>query len=242
MKNRNWFWGIFFILAAVFVIGSQMGAFGEIGFMTILATVVLISILIHSLFYLNFFGVLAPLAILYEFYHELVGLPDVSLWFLLLAAVLGSIGLSIIFHRASHRRWVNHHVKVHQGEAYKHHSKGVDVENIDDNNPYVKVSFGSYSKYLHADALKSGEFVASFGSLQVFFDQVTLDPAGAEVMVDCSFGEVELFIPRQWRVIDKLHASLGNIENHSHDNPAEGAPQIILRGKVSFGNVEIKYV
>ena len=37
MKNRNWFWGFFFLLSAVFVIASQIGSFGQIGFISILA-------------------------------------------------------------------------------------------------------------------------------------------------------------------------------------------------------------
>ncbi len=242
MRSKNWFWGVFFVLAGVFVIGSQLGAFGEIGFLSILASVLLIALIVHSAFQLNFFGVLIPAAFLYTIYNDVIGLPEISVWQLVLAAVLASTGLSILFHRHVHKVWVHHnHGSVHHGKA-AHHAFTSEKEKVDDNNPYVKVNFGSSSKYLHADSLKSGEFICSFGSLQIYFDQVQLSPGGAEILVDCSFGQVELFLPRQWKVINRMYSTLGNVEDNRRDNPAENAPELTLKGNLSFGSVEIRYI
>jgi hypothetical protein len=55
MKNKNWFWGILFLLAAVFVIASQFNFFMEIGVLSIIAAVLLAAILVDSLIRLHFF-------------------------------------------------------------------------------------------------------------------------------------------------------------------------------------------
>lgn len=234
MKNRNWFWGYFFLLSAVFVIASQIGSFGQIGFISILATVLLTALIIHSAADRNYFGIFVPLAFLYMIYRQPLHLIEISLWLLILAAVFASMGFSFLFrsHPKSKMYWHDDFEHAHQ-----------TVENIDDNNPYAKVSFGASSKYLHGDCLKSGQFFVSFGALELFFDQAQLSPDGAELFLDCSFGAIKLFVPRHWRVIDSLHASLGGVDNDIRlSQPAENAPQLTLTGNVQLGGVEIHYI
>lgn len=237
MKHRNWFWGLLLLFIAVFLIAMQFDAFGEIGTVTILATALLCAIIIHSLFNLNYFGIFAPLAFLYMIYWEPLDLVRISPWLLILVAILLSISFSIIF---PHRRKHNHHILCHTN--FKQDSIG-SSENLDGNNPCVKSSFSSNSKYLHSDSLKNGEFAASFGELSVYFDQATLSPEGAEVFLDCSFGSLVLYIPKTWKVIDKLQATLGNIENKNRfAATAENAPTLTLKGGVRFGEIEINYI
>lgn len=233
MKNNHWFWGVFFVLAAVFVIASQVTSFAQIGFWSIAATVLLAAVFIQSLVKLNYFGVFLSLALAYWIYMEPLHLYIITPWLLILAAVLLSIGFHTIFRRHSKCEYVERH----------HDDEYRTVEDIDDNNPYVKVSFGSTSKYLHAGALKGGQFYCNCGALEVFFDQVQLDPNGAEIFVDCSLGEIKLYFPKHWNVVEKINKGLGSI-NYSHrpNAPTAGAPQIILTGNVSLGAVEIIYV
>lgn len=247
MKNRNWFWGLFLILAAVFAVGSQFGAFSTINFWTVAATVLLAALLIEGIITLNYFGILAPAAILYAIYYGFFNWPEISVWLLLLAAFLASAGLEVLFGRRKrwHDRcwhdWHGHsdgHSDGHGGESFVS-----NTEDIDDDNPSAKISFGSSGKYLHSSALKSGQFFVSFGELDVYFDQVQLSPEGAEVFAECSFGEMKLFIPRSWQVTDNLRTSLGSVKNDLRRQAAEpGAPHLTLNGSVSFGNIEIHYI
>lgn len=232
MKNRNWFWGVFFLVAAVFVLASQFGSFGHIGLFSILATVLLVALLIEGLIDRNFFGIFVPIAFLYMIYQQPLHLVVISIWLLLLAAVLASTGLSMIFHKHPHYHCHDKHEEFYQ-----------TTENIDDNNPYAKVSFGSSSKYLHGDCIKTGQFTSSFGALEVFFDQAQLNPEGAEIFLDCSFATIKLYIPRHWIIRDNVRASLGSVENDVRLNqPAENAPRLTLSGTVQFGSVEIHYI
>lgn len=236
MKSRNWFWGVFFLLAAVFVIACQVGAFVKVDFISIVATVLLVALLIHSLINLNYFGIFLPVALLYMIYQKPLGLIEINIWLLLVAAVFASIGFSFLFH-PHHHEWKC----CVSGDGTERFTDS--TENIDDNNPYAKVSFGSSSKYLHGDALRGGKFTVSFGELQVYFDQAQLSPDGAEVSVDCSFGDMKLFIPRQWQIIDKIRTSLGSVENNVRSaQPDMNAPKLTLIGNVSFGDIEIHYI
>ncbi len=241
MKNKNWFWGIFFLLSAAAVIAIQIETVGQIGIWSLLAGVLLIALLIHSLIELNFFGVFLPVAFLYMIFWQSLGLVFISPWMLILSAVFTSIGFSILFHKKGKHRtecWCS----SRKGNSEPCGTGAQNTETIDDNHPYAKVQFGSSSKYLHADALETGQFVASFGELEVFFDQVRLSPNGAEVNLDCSFGSIKLHLPRDWKVIDNLHVSLAEVDNNRRNSiVAEGAPQITLSGNVQFGGIEIQY-
>lgn len=232
-KHHQWFWGIFFVAAAVLVVLSQVTAVTELGFWPIVAGVVLAAIFIQSLIHFNYFGIFLSLALGYIILQHPLHFYLLSPWLLLLAAVLLSIGFYTMFHH----RPRNTSTKHHDGDTYR------TIEDVDDNNPSFKVSFGACSKYLHSDNLKSGQFYCNFGSLEVYFDQVRLDPTGADIFLDCSLGAMVLYIPRAWRVIDRLHTSMSAVKDDApRGTPSEDAPVLTLTGNVSMGSVEIHYV
>ncbi len=234
MKSKNIFWGLFFLLSAVFIIASQTVSFASVGIMSILATIFLAAVIISSLVQLEFFGVFVPFAFLYMIYDEPLKLKIISPWLLLASAVMISIGFSLIF-RKRHKRFVYPHWSA---DSCSHTG-----ENLDDNNPHAKVSLGSSSKYLHADCLQSGQFAASLGELELYFDQVQLSPGGAEVFLDCNLASIKLYIPRGWNIINKISASLGEVkENNRREKPTENAPLLTLAGNVKLGSIEIMYI
>ena len=107
----------------------------------------------------------------------------------------------------------------------------------------ISESFSEVSKYLHAECLKQAHISSSFGKLQVYFDSVKLSPGGAEVFIDVSFGKIELYLPKEWRVTDQVHTSAGAVTNNLRGSAMTAdAPALILKGRVSFGNLDIKYV
>lgn len=230
-QNTKWLWGMFFILAAGFVVASQVTEFGEISIWSILGAVLLLVVIIHSVIHRVFIGVFVPLVLLYSIFREPLGFVNISIWVLLAAAILASIGCHIIFRRRPPHWW-----KTNGGYQ-------MTSESSDDNNPNAKVSFGATTKYLHSSALKTGEFYASFGSLEVYLDQAQLSPEGAEIFADCRFGSIELYVPRTWRVKGDVRASMGAAEiseNNANADPA--SPLLLITGNVSFGAIEVNYV
>lgn len=236
MKNKNWFWGIAFLLAAVFMLATPFGAFGQIGALSVLATIFAAALCIQSVMQKNFFGAFFSLALLYLVYQKPLHLVNLSFWFLMLVVLLLTIGCSLLF---GGRRWYN----VRGSHHYHGNSPSMEPEHVDSNNPKAEVNFQSLSEYLHADALRSGWFSSSFGQLAVYFDQAHVAPEGAEIHVECSFGSVQLYIPKEWRVTDQMETSFGSVEcDVPRAVPQEGAPRLTLVGEVSFGSIQIHYI
>lgn len=100
----------------------------------------------------------------------------------------------------------------------KIHGKDFDeVINVDDDSVFeVKVNFGSSIKYVNSSDFQRGIF-------------------------NCSFSGVELYIPKEWEVVNNVSASLGGIEEKNLSHSKNG-PKVILKGNISFAGVEIIYI
>ena len=200
-------------------------------------------------------------------------MPFVPFWTLVLVTVLVTIGLHIMLprrFRSAHGIYVDFGSSKNSRKYNNKKSEyeyRVDVEDVDviidgviegetvtnkrtkieegddTNNPYISVSFGYASRYLHADNLETAELNCSFGGMEVYFDNVTLSPNGAEVDVTCSFGSIEIYVPSHWRVIDDLNASLANAEvSRKLQNNDPNAPTLRVTGSISLGNCEVKRI
>jgi len=234
MKSKNLFWGLFFVVSAGFIVASQVVPFDNIGVWSIIASVFLAAVFITALINREFVGIFLPLSFLYMIYDKALGLPEISPWILIAAAVMTSIGCHLLFRKRP---------KKFQRIKCSSDSFGSSEEDLDGNRPGARVSMGAASKYLHADCLQGGQFSCSLGELEVYFDQVILSPEGAEVFVDCSLGSVKLYIPKNWKVVNNLHASLGDVKNDNRFNkPDVNAPPLTLTGNVHLGSVEIHYI
>ena len=234
MKSKNIFWGLFLVTSAALVIASQVTYFDTIGAVSILATVFLTAIIISSIVRLEFFGIFVPTAFLYMIYNEPLGLPFIRPIILVSSAVLAAAGCSLIFRKRPQKAVFAN---------YPNNQYNRVNDSVSDNNPNVKTSVGSSSRYLRADALQSGQFTVTFGELAVYFDQVRLSPTGAEVFVDCNFGSLKLYIPRHWNVVDKIGVMLGEVKNKTQQaQPQATEPLLTLSGNVKLGSVEINYI
>ena len=240
MRFSNLIWGTFFLLVAVFVLFNQIDGFTNIGIGSIIATVFSLAIIMQCIAHLSFAPLPIALAILYFIFQTPLELPYIKIRVLILASVLASIGLVILF--PSKRRH-NHCKNKHYSRSGDHHSQMQTEIGNNDNNPSVSVNFGSVSRRLRADNLETVQLSCNFGALEIFFDQVEPDPNGAEAILNCSFGAIELFIPKHWRVIDKVNRTLGGVDiDKSFSASADNAPQITLTGCVSMGAIEVRYI
>jgi predicted membrane protein len=75
----------------------------------------------------------------------------------------------------------------------------------------------------------------------VYFDNAKIQSGNAVINVDVSFGDVNLFIPRSWNVVNEVHVFLGDMKC-SHNNVASDSPTVVIRGNISFGDTSIIYV
>lgn len=230
MKKEKVFWGLFFILAGMFILVSKLGYFADVNIFSLILTVFLAACMIKSVRHLNFGGILFPAAILCIIYAEPLGISEITPWPVLGAALFGSIGLSIIFHDKCHYAHFNHRDK---------YTKVIDQE--DENSFNFDTSFGSSIKYVNAEDFKRANLNCSFGAMTVYFDNAIIQNGNAEIYLDVSFAGAELYIPKSWNVINKADVSFGAIEEKNR-NQSTGTPSVTLTGSASFAGVTIIYV
>jgi len=253
--KRKWAvgWGLFLLLVAALVLANQFGGFIDLGVWSIIVAALSVAFLIQNLIDLSFSTLPIPLAALYYVLQRPLlepqfGLPIVDFWPLVLVTALATAGLFVLLPKRIFRR-IKNNVEI----VYTDNNGVTETRNLDDktkieesgtdNNPRISVQFGSLSRYLHADSLETLVLDCSFGSLEVYLDNVKLSPNGAEVFVDCKFGSTEIYVPSDWRVIDNLSTSLGNAEVKSRrGDQDENAPTLKVSGNVSLGNVEVNRI
>jgi len=253
--KRKWAvgWGLFLLLAAALVLANQFGDFLELGVWSIIVAALAVAFLVQSLIDLSFSTLPIPLAALYyvlqkPLLHPQLGLPLVDFWPLVLVAALATAGLFVLLPKRIFRR-----IKKNVEFVYTNNDGITETRTLDDNtkieesgsenNPRISVQFGSLSRYLHAESLETVELDCSFGSLEVYLDNVKLNPAGAEAFVDCKFGSIELYVPSHWIVTDSVNTSLGSFENYGRNNQEDGnTPHLKISGNVSLGSIEVKRI
>lgn len=224
------FWGLFFILAGAFVIINQLGYYTELSLFTLLFTVVLIPILIMSIAKINFPGILFSIAFLCITYSTQLGIESITPWPILLTALLCSIGLSIMFDKKNFYKVIN--CSGTPDEIIN----GTDSEVVN-----LSINFGSAIKYVNSEDFKTANLSCSFSEMKVYFDNAKIIGDTAIINVDVSLAGLELYIPKEWKVDNRIAASLGSVDekNKPKSNPEK---TVIIQGRVNLAEVVIIYI
>jgi len=235
MKGKNIFWGLFFIVAAGLIVVNQMGYLAGITTLNLVLTILLIPIILKSILSLNFAGVFFPVALLGILFADNLGINDFVPVPILIVAAFLSLGFSLVFSKQ---------IKVKLGaftiDGHDEHFDQV-VNTEDEDNVSLGVKFGSSIKYVNSKNLKQANFSCSFGALKIYLDNATISPEGAVINLDISFSGVEMYVPKEWKVINGIDATLAGVEEKYKRNGEETAT-IKLAGKASFSGIEIIYI
>ena len=86
MKSSKVFWGIFFILAAVYVVISKFGILPDIGVFSIILTVFFLWLFVEGIRNVNFWEILFSIAFICIIYDEPLGITALTPWTVLGAA------------------------------------------------------------------------------------------------------------------------------------------------------------
>lgn len=243
-SGKKIFWGLYCILAATSLILYKVGVFDSflyngVSVWSIIWSIILVAFLIKGIMNRNFFMIFMSVAIILIVFDEPLGITALTPWYVLLAAVLLSIGFSMIFHK-----------KKHPWEKVYHKNSNVIIdgpcgettENLEGEKVYLKTSMGSSIKYVKSDNFQYAEIKNDFGSMKVYFDNVIVQPGVTPVInVSSSFGEVQLFVPKEWNIFNKGNASFGNISERNKEI-CTAQINVEVRGNVSFGNMVVNYI
>lgn len=101
-------------------------------------------------------------------------------------------------------------------------------------------SFGETTKYVNMSDLKRGHFQNSFGEMKVYLDQAHMAGDSVTIEVSNSFGQLTLFIPKEWNVVQKVSVFAASVDEKRCGD--SNGPICYLKGSVSFGEIEIVYV
>jgi hypothetical protein len=236
-KFSKFIWGVFLLVAAAFVLTNKFTGFADIGIGSIIIAILALAFIVQCISRLLIAPLVIPIAVLYFIFREPLGLPVIQTWKLIAAAALAFIGLGILIPRG---RGCNQCDNDSGGS--KDHQRKIPSEGNRDNNPYISVNFSAVSRSVNADSLETVRLSCNFGAMEIFFNQAELSPNGADAYINCSFGGIQLFIPRHWQVIDKMSCTLAGVDIKSCAAPAENAPRLTLNGSVSLGGIEVKYI
>ena len=213
--------------------------FAEVSTWGLIIAAFMVLIIIHSIVDLSFGGIFLPLAIIAIVFDKPLGIEAITPWIVLVAAFLLTIAFDMIFPKHGKHKFKGHKMSKFAEDNH--------CENFtEDENGYVMYSmrFGSATKYVRTPNLNQADLSASFGQMTVFFDGAQVP--GKKVYIHCqvSFGELDLYIPKEWRVENKVSVSLGDCDDNIGFNDKTGDDQVVcvIDGSVSFGELELNRI
>lgn len=240
-------WGILFLLGAVALILGRLGYLAGLGetlsglkFWPVCLSVILVGFLIDGIAKASFGKMLFSLAFLIIVNDKLLHMEALTPWTVLGVAVLGTIGLNFIFPRRRRRSksWKSYHT-CGVGSGNRAVNGGNDM--LSGEKVHYDISFGSAVKYISGQGVSRISLECSFGDLGVYFNGAVLKDHQATAYVECSFGNMELFVPAEWKVILNVSSSLGWAEESGHCNPG-GEDVLYVVGEVAFGHLQVTYI
>lgn len=109
-----------------------------------------------------------------------------------------------------------------------------------DNDAGYSVKFSSKNVNFDGKEFNGATLDVSFGSITLDLSHAIISH-DADVFVNVDFGSVEILLPDNVGVEDKIKSNFGGVDIKSRPRNVDGAyPKIIVSGECSFGGVEIK--
>lgn len=242
MKHFNRiFWGLSFIAVAVLIILTQMNLITmNFSMAQVVLGILAIVFLCVAVSDRNIGGIFVPIGLIWIGFGEMLGLPVVPIWVVIVTMILFAIGFEIIFPKKKHINYANREEIKDDGFHDNKYQEVSDEEN--DGHVFCSNRFGALAKYITVSNLKKAELKNSFGEMKVYLDQAQVAGDTVEISVNNSFGEMQLYIPSDWSVRRDVSVFAGACNDFSKEKNVGGVPEVHLVGSVSFGEVRIHYV
>lgn len=232
------FWGMLFIAGAAYLLADRLGYWSQVRSVTVVGiffTIFFIWMVLQGFYQKNFFLILFGISFIAIQYRHPLGIAVVTPWTLLSAALLASIGLTIIFPQK--KRVYNGHMN-----NFEFADKGEKVfEEQDGEVLHYKSSFGECVRYINTDSLVNVQLENSFGEMKIFFDNAVIKNGVADVNISNSFGETTLYIPKTWNVENHVKCSFANLSFEGNQN-TQGCPTLRIYGSITFGEVTVVFI
>lgn len=240
MKSKV-FWGMLLLLLAAYLIVGQLGYLPEVGVITIILTGVCIAAFVHGIAHAGFGEMLFSLAFTAILYDEQLGITAITPWTVLLAALLGTIGLNLIFGKMKKKYRKKKDVEWYGKRSYTIEGGAVDLGNDDGENIEIDSCFGSAIRYVSSEDFRCARIDARFSGVTVYFDNAKVPNGNATIDINASFSGTELYVPGNWQIINHLDSTFGGLEE-KNKKMGETSVVLTLEGKVIFAGVTVYYL
>lgn len=167
---------------------------------------------------------------------------DVSwkLIFPVLILLLGTTLLVDSFKKPKHSHW-----NIHRGRSKRSagNPEGTPKNDfsVDGDSFTCNLAFGENYRSISMEKLTCGEISCSFGELTVDFSGCEDFAKTCHISASCSFGELELRIPRSVRVEPNGHTAFAGLEIVGTPD-ADAASAMTLDANVNFGQITVRYI
>ena len=232
MKADSIMWGLLFIGGGLVLLLAALGIGQEYELIRIIGSLLLLGLAITSFIKFRFFLSLIPLALIIYLWQKQLGLTQLNMTLLIIASIVLSIGLSIIFRK-------KHHIYAEKADSHQ----WSQTENVLSEDEFVSIdsSFGDQTKYIHASNLKRINIGSHFSSVKVYFDQCQLSPDGAQILVSANFSDVVLYVPRDWKIINHVTTFAASVKEKD-ERPVDVRTSVELSGSLNFAELKIMYL
>lgn len=248
MKDRvsKVIWGLILLLLAVglimYKLGNPIVAFlPGIGVWQIILGLAFLAIFIDSISKPDFGGMMFSLAFLGIVFAKQLKIEALVPWTLLLAALLLTIALNLIF-GGKHK---NHHKYIENGCMAENSAfliKPGEPETVEGEYIYERASFSGVTKYVHSDNFNYAQLENSFAGMEIFFDNVLVPSGHATIEVNSSFGGVEIYVPKEWKIVNKVSSFAGACEVDDRSWTGDSTVEVAIIGSNRFGGIEVKRI
>lgn len=227
MKKDSAFWGVLLVLAAVYIIANNFGFMPDVNVVKLVVAIICGITFLRSLFHVEFGGMLFSLAILAIIFDDELGLTAITPWPVLMAALLGSIGLNMIFGNT---------VKTYRRSKKMAMKENADYISGDD--IIIDGIFTGCKKNISSDNFTKARVSCKFCGMELNFDDAVIQEGTAVVNLDVSFSGLEVYVPYSWNVVNHTDCMFGGFDEHRSGNGGEG-PTLIFEGNVRFAGVDV---
>jgi hypothetical protein len=151
------------------------------------------------------------------------GLND---WRLFWPLILIAVGLNILFHGCRRR-------------ASTPHDEVTEAATDLSSRLKENATMSTVRRRNVSQAFRGGNLATFMGSIELDLSGARIDGEVAEIEVSVVMGNIELLIPRDWRVHSEVSLMLANLEDRSTPPVAE-TTRLLLRGSALMGNIEVR--
>ena len=226
---------IFLSAVLLMLVNDRLGYLGDVGFWPIVLNISLAAILINAVIWGKIGTILFSIAFLIIANDELLHLEAITPWPVLGAALLGVIGIKMLFPRAG-RHLRGHLIQIgdkqHGGmvKTYSQDGGRVDIDNV----------FGQSVRLIRGD-VSQVDINNAFGTIQVYFNDACPVDGNVCVNIDGAFGTTEVYVPASWKVSMEVDKVFGNCEERG-GYEEEGEVLVRIIGDLAFGSITVIHV